>query len=590
MFTENVIYTLVGGFISKSYKLITWEYNKERIVAPTPSLALFRHLKEHRKQNVKLKVLIPLSIFDIEDIIVETNNSNNKDFNILRDKFEKDFKNFYREKLYYLLNKFKDVGVNDSKQIYNEIKTFVSFFQEDLDWTELDLAFNQLITEDTNLKEFCEAFLKPFLKNQKIFQILKEEDLKWKKLLHDNISYEIIPSIGSYEKKGKVLKFNGQFQDRTLYFYTLFASDFIKEIKQIDGKNFNFYLDISVGLNSLIVEILESFYNSIVFWNFYFLEKKKNNAKFFLVAAEPVKGIPKKNDIKYFSTEEIKRIAFFSKPLTKAKIESESFKEFIKKLNFKGLVEMSFEEITNQSILLFNILEKAIILGLLLQEKLLKPDKIIEGLYRLLKIKKEIFSKDSIKVNNAIIEVNINSKRLDSFYFRNLTYLIMLGANLTQNFWDSFKEFYKEFYKNSTKLKFIEEALPIEKVKGNFKTLFEKYNLDINGIFLDKEWNDGRINNLKEEWNKRIKNLSNTDSREEKCLTIAETEGLEYKCENIYNNLRKYLLKNLRNFLAHMGTETCITKFCIRNGILYLKYDDKVKEIVKELILNDFNI
>ncbi len=577
MAVKNVIYSLVGGFISKSYKLATWEYNGEKIIAPTPSLALFKYLKEYKKQNVKLKILIPLSIYFREsskDIITEINDSS-KDFSILIENFKEDFESFYSKKLNNLLNKFKDnMKVKNSKQIFDEIKIFISFFKKDLDWGTLEEIFNELVTKDIDLKDFYEQ-LKDFLEKSKIFQILYEEDLKWKELLQDNISYEIIPSIGSYEKDDKILKFNGQFQDRTLYFYTLFAFDFIKEIKQIGDNDFNFYLDISVGLNSLMVEILESFYNSIVFWNFYFLGKKENKAKFFLVSAEPVMGIPKTNDIKHFSTEEIKRIAFFSKPLTKAKIESESFKEFIKKLNFKGLVGIDFEEITNQSILLFNILEKAIILGLLLQEKLLKPDKIIEELYRFLKIKKEIFSKDFIKINNAIIEVNINSKRLDTFYFRNLTYLIMLGANLTQNLWDSFKEFYKEDTEN---LEFIEEALPIEKVRRNFKELFEKYNLDINGFFLDKEWNDRRINSLK-----------NRASKEEKYL--APGTDREYKCKNIYDyGLEKYLSRNLRNFLAHMGAEDCITKFYKNNNILYLKYDEKFKKIIKKLILNDFNL
>jgi len=579
MVTENVIYSLAGNFFSKAYKLVTWEYDGKKIIAPTPSLALFRYLKEYKKQDVKLKILIPLSIFDVDDIIAEKN-SNNGNFELLIERFKRDFENFYTKKLTYLLEKFEkaSISVKESQQTYNEIKAFVSFFKkEDLDWKDSDETFNKLIAEKEDLKEFYEE-LKQFLEKSKIFQILEEENLKWKKLLQGNIDYEIIPSIGSYKKEGKILKFNGKFQDRTLYFYTLFTSDFIKKLEQINTKNLNFrfYLDVSVGLNAFVVELLESFYNSAVFWNFYFLGKEENKGKFYLISAEPVTGIPQKEDIKHFSIEEVKRIAFFSKPLTKEKIEIQDFKRFSGILNFKGLSGLDFEEVINQSILLFNILEKGIILGLTLQRKLLKPIEILQGLNRFFKIKRRIFSKNFIDINNTIIEVNINPQRLNALYFRNLTYLIMLGINLTQNIWDLFKDYYKDSVKY---LEFKDEALPIEKVKENFKQLFRKYGLDLNEVFINREWNKNRIKDLKKIASQKPQELAT--EREAKSQTVIANCHIK--------NIKEYLENKKRNFLAHMGTEDCITKFYLKNGTLYLKYDDKFKEKIKEFILNDFN-
>ncbi len=575
---ENVIYSLAGNFFSKAYKLVTWEFNGEnndtkKIVAPTPSLALFRYLKEYKHQNVKLNILIPLSIFEIDEIEAESKN-NDTEFKSLINKFKEDFENFYTKKLKSLLERFEKPGISvkESQKIYDEIKAFVSFFKEDLEWQGLDEIFNKLIAEKEDLQDFCKEELTPFLNKSKVFKILGEEDLKWKKLLQDSIDYEIIPSIGFYKKRGKILKFNGQFQDRTLYFYILFISDFIKKLNQIGNKNLNFqcYLDVSTGLNASVVELLESFYNSVVFWNFFFLGKKENKGEFYLISAEPVMGIPQKEDIKHFSVEEIKRIAFFSKPLTKEKMKSEDFKKFSRTLNFKGLSGLDFEEVVNQSILLFNSLEKGIILGLVLQKKLLKPDEIIQGLGKLFNIRRQIFSKTSIKVNDKIIEININPKELNALYFRNLTYLIMLGVNLTQNFWASFKGFYNESVRY---LEFSEEALPIEKVKKNFKELFRKYNLDLNEVFIDREWKDKRINELK--------NIASSEPQE---LAISKNKN----CQINNINIESYLEKEKRNFLAHLGTEDCITKFFLKNGTLYLKYNDKFKEKIKEFILNDF--
>ena len=569
---EHLIYALAGKFFSRSYKLVNWKFNEAEILAPTPSLALFKYYKE-KGVETKLKILIPLSIFKIEELLVNINNK--LSFDNLVSKFKTDFENFYTNKLQNLLNRFKDIDIKESKQVYKEIKAFVSFFNENINWKNLDGLFEEVVNEEKNLKKFVDV-LNNSLKENEILEKLKDTDKEWKKLFQNSIEYEIIPSIGLYKKEVekdkilKILKFNGRFQDRVLYFYTLFGSDFIQRIQKINNSKFNVYLDVSIGLNSLVVELLESFYNAIVLWNFYFLGKEENKGSFYLISAEPINDIPNREEPKYFSTEQIKKLTFFAKPLAKKQIkELGSISS-----NFKKFTGFELNKIINQSILLFNILEKGIILGLTLEPQLIKSEKIIEILKRFLNQKKELLK---LNIKETEIQIYINPKNYNYFSFRNLTYLLMLGTNIVKNIQNSFPTFYKE---KETYINLTIDGLPIEQTIKNFKQLFKQYNLDMNNIFLEKEWDKNRILGLKKRANGKPK------------LLIEFNKNKNYK--QCYKNLNPWsYIKNKgtkRNFLAHMGTEDCITEVYKENEILYLKYRDDFKKAIREFIINDFEL
>jgi len=157
----------------------------------------------------------------------------------------------------------------------------------------------------------------------------------------------------------------------------------------------------------------------------------------------------------------------------------------------------------------------------------------------------------------------------------------MLGINLTNSYIEIFKDFY------DGNLRYIGEGLPIERSKRLFEKLFEKYNLTLNKVFLDKEWNEDRIEKIKVISKEKSK-MPLKQEREFKNNRNRNTNinNIENDCINRKVDKNKFV----RNFLAHMGTEDCITLFCLKNGELYLEYGKEFKDELKRFILSDFTL
>ena len=384
-----------------------------------------------------------------------------------------------------------------------------------------------------------------------ILNDLKSKDIKAKlekinktlKEFESDIDVVIIPSSGSYRSKENTFKYSGwDYTRRVLKNYLIYSADFLNCLSNRTCSSLRVYLDISVGLNSLVAETLEAYYNAIVLWNFYFLGEENNPGKFYILSSEPVLGSIYEE--KNFQKVELNKKAFFEKPLTWKGFQNT-------KPDLERIIPRDLTPLVKKAIFAFNATKLNIPLTFSLYLEavsnfLSSLREVIEKLLHQMELR---ISRTPEKVFNIYLD---NKEFFNLANIRNLTYLLMLGANLDKNA----KKYLGELY--TEKNEYME--LTDENLQA-FQNLYSHYNLETNKSFLERDWKD-----LK----------SRPTGRWQK---LCEIKG---NCEP--RPLNKYLEteKFRRNFLAHSGFEDNITEI-YGNKVRYI---EPLREKIKEFILN----
>jgi hypothetical protein len=455
---------------------------------------------------------------------------------------------------------------------------------------------------------FVKKNTKEIIKNFFNFQTLKKlfkKDFTYKvgSFIEKNLEVEIIPSYGVYKFGEFWIDYSEiSVYGRILYNYLQFIKDFLPLIE--GHEDVHIYFDISIGLNNLLIEVLEAFYNAIVFWNFYYLNEN-NPAKFYLLSAEPIIGSSIQDKPKIFSIEQIEKLAFFEKPLNWTNYTEKfhsSLGQYIQKL----------DDVVKQSIYLFNVIKYALPLALFLNKVNKNEEEssyfsqnsilnVLKELINQLEPNYDIQNNDNYKTVNLKFKL-LNDETINAEIFRdirNLTYLLILGANLIKNIQKFLEDYFpknEEGLLVSKRYNKILINLNKEENKTNYslddvlKTklidLFNHYRLYINAFFLNREW---------EAQNRNLKNRAST-------LEKVKTNECWNLC-GINNNFKNYETKcliskdalfkdegQIRNFLAHLGFEEKITYICRKEEEIYLKYKEEFIDLIKELIYNDFKL
>jgi len=525
---QHIIYTLVGQFIS-GYHPVFWKFEeaKDAELAPIPAIALFKSLKKQNK-NVKLKFLVPHSLF-IDNLI-----NSQVDTSSLAKAFKEDFFNYYSRFNFkrFFKNLNEDLDSLEVETVKRQIKTLLSLFKLILGQKIIE-EYEELCKEDNekDLKEALKIILDDIIKKFQNGSGIEELNLKnlngELQRYSDDIEVEIIPSAGKYRKDNYTFNYSGwDYNTRVLNNYLIYAKDLLNFLTQKEISSLKVYLDTSVGLNSLVVETLEAYNSAVVLWNFFFLGKEKNKGNFYLLSSEPVLRKPFVYEEKTFSKVPIDKKAFFEKPL--------NWEEFNKSRNTDklGIYQHHITNLVKLSLLNFSAIKYNAPLIFTLNNSSEKEEDFIFHIKNLID---KLLQKMKIKIaeqTSSTYNIQLqNKKYFHLLELRNLTYLLMLGANLSKNI------------KNIPLLKIEEDntiALEItERNLQKFKELYEHYNLVTNSAFLERDW-------------KRLQNLSSTNW-EKLCKLIAVCQQ-----QSLKNYLKTDKFK--RNFLAHSGFEDNITE------------------------------
>jgi hypothetical protein len=591
----HVIYSVIGN-LPQMYSPVYWQYIKKNdrpYFVPLSSLALFFHLLDNN-ENVTLKILIPHSLF-IKD----------KGINSFLDlkNFKKLKQNFYRYITNYPLKHFEFLKVSlENSQDIKDLKGITSKFSVFFQF----LGLSDKILEDwenlvgsvihkQDLQYFKELFSE-FLKENKISFHIEKVNKEFKQKLNNRLEIEILPSLGIYKIGNISIDYRKiTFYDRISYVYLIFITDLLKVIKR--NQSLKIYLDVTVGLNSLVIETLEAFYNANVFWNFYFLGKNETNpGEFYLISAEPVIGNRTTDTIKNFSIEKINRIAFFEKPITYQDYKSTLQKE----------LDSDITKAVKQSIYLFNIIKYNLPLAFFIHSldnfkskkvQYYSKEKFLQIIEDLLNKTRPKFVVKKQFPNQWIANVEYNlkyferlrEKKVQDIFknFRNLTFLLILGANLVKKV-EKYFENYLFLEKGLLKCNFFNKLPLTGDLKSLFVNLFDDYNLDINISFFNKEWS-AKLTLLKK------------DVVEDNCKYLQEMEHnnnkrsfypkpLKKRKTSAYSDFKrknKNFYINKRNFLAHLGLERNITQLCRKGQSFYFAYDEQRLTEIYEFILYD---
>ena len=552
---KNFIYSLVGNFPSRRYSLIEWKhmhYEKSSYKFP---LSILAYLKELTSKGAYYKItfLVPHSIF-LEEASLKKDLTN---FKKLKRIFKEDLFNYYTNKLNFLLDRL--INVKNKNEFLNTMQDLISFIKNATEWDEkylnnLEIEINKKLEDTLELRKIKDHFIRTW-KNKfkvKIENLMKEKDKEIKELLEGKVNIEIIPSVGVYKiNKSETIKYNIESSKRLSYFFSIFVKDILYNL----SKNTKFILDVSTGLNFLVVEMTEAFNNACVLSNFFYIGKE-NKHSFFIFSTEPVIGRPNQFT-RNFWFEEINRKAFFEKPLKYSQLEE-------KLKSIPGNLRSTVKESVEKSIYLFNIVYFTLPLCILLQEykenlKIRDDKEFIKILENLNNRIYNIFQEIEIQFNSKEGEIKIQDINLSFKEIRDFMFMLMLGANLAEKLKN-----YRilNHFKKLISLKFLKE----------FGKVLKKYNLELNYSFLKRE-----IDLKYEDIEKFLRKKS---YESESKIKLIELKGK--KAMDPFINTEKFK----RNFLAHCGLEDNITILIKNKNEVFLGYDDKYIDKIYNFVIN----
>ena len=549
--------SLIGNFPSRHYDLIEWYNSDEKQKKYKFPLSILAYAKELKDKGEKYKIifLVPHSIF--KDVVNDLNQLEN--VNKLKEVFKDDILNYYSNRLKSLIDEINKAKNKD--KFTASTGKLISFLKK-VDEIDTNLLKNlEEFKELEQIEELEEAkndFTCEWEKIQKeVKNILSNKDKELREIINStNIEIEVIPSLGTYNSKVGKINYKISYFQRVLKLFLGFVKDVLKHLES----DTHFILDVSTGLNALVVEAIEAFYNANVFSNFFFIGEKSKH-KFSIFSAEPVIGAD--NTVpKAYRLEEIKKKAFLQKPFNYS--ESENIINHVSKKI--GINKIELWENLKQSIFLFNILFYNTPLCITLPAydsinlKLKSHKNILDFTRNLTYLVEKKFCMKYSKNNEGVtfkLEPNLEFKKV-----RDLLFMLMLGANITKYF-ENINLFSLSRQKDLS-------LFDLRK----FIDLYKKYNLKINEVFLKKELDD------KDE----LLNFLEDNER----LTLKEAICRKKDCKRRKkdcNNSSRFSYNDIRNFLAHCGFHDCSTYVYKKNNTLFFSMKERLAEEILNIVL-----
>ncbi len=549
------LYTLVGNLISKQYDLVSWYFTEDRGISysyPIPTLALAERLKKQR-EKFKIVFLVPHSVFIKHKNTIESLS----DPEVLKKFFKDDLVNYFTSRFEFLTARINQAVLKEdfergTRNLLNFLKKI-----EEIDINIIsDLERFKELEEDTRLRDlknfFKEEWLQPY--KEKIEEVLKEKN-KYLSELVKNARIEIFPSAGAYISKslGRI-NYNLDPSQRILTAFLMFAKDIIEHPEE----SINFVLDVSTGLNTLVVEITEAFNNaSILSKILSFGNQTKHN--FLILSAEPVIGTEEEAE-KGFSLERVEKKAFLSKP-----VRLEELKEHVSLIEENGMLNKgTVKELVSNTkfgIFIFNTLyfNTPLCITLPSYETVDLELKSSKEVYEFLKkLVKEFYKKWILKPtkNNEGYTFSYKLRRTQIPYtqkdifkvVRDLIYTVAFGFNIM---------------KNLETLRIIpeEKYLKLSSIRKFFDLYEDIYGIPLNSVFLEREID------IMERYSESL------EEGEEKSL-IELKEGKE-PSGRLSGNWE-------RHFIAHCGFLENVTLISKKFGETYLRYLED-EEVIKNL-------
>ncbi len=557
----KIMYSLIGNFPSRQYDLIEWYNSEEKQKKYKFPLSILAYAKELKDKGEKYKIifLVPHSIFKY--VINDLNQLEN--VNKLKEVFKEDILNYYSNRLKSLIDEI-DKAKNKDKFTASTGK-LVSFLKkvDEIDTNLLkNLEESKEVKQIEELEEAKNDFTCEWEKIQKeVKNILNKKDKELHEIINlNNMEVEVIPSLGAYNSKAGKINYKISYSQRVLKLFLRFAKDVLNHLED----STHFILDVSTGLNALVVEAMEAFYSTNVFSNFFFTGENSKH-KFYIFSAEPVIGAD--NTVpKAYRLEEIKKKAFLQKPFNYS--ESEAIINHIgKKI---GINKAELREYLKQSIFLFNILFYNIPLCITLPaynsiDLELKSHKNMLNFLKILTYMAEKklcmnFSQNDEELTFKL-EPNLEFKKV-----RDLLFILMLGINITKSF-ENINLFYLSRQKD----------LSLFDVR-KFFYLYERYNLKINEVFLEKELDaKSKLQNF-------LKEHERLTLKEANCRKKFKKEDCRRRKENC-NNVGRFSNDDIRNFLAHCGFHDCSTYVCRKNNTLFFFFNERLVKEIQNIVL-----
>ena len=560
----KIMYSLVGNFPSRQYDLIEWHNHDEKQKKYKFPLSVLAYAKELRDKGEKYKIifLVPHSIF--KDVVNDLNQL--KNVNKLKEVFEEDILNYYSNRLKSLIDEINKAKNKD--KFTASTGKLISFLKK-VDEIETNLLKNlEEFKEVEQIEELEEAkndFTCEWEKIQKeVKNILNNKDKKLREIINStNMEIEVIPSLGVYNSKVGKINYKISYSQRVLKLLLRFAKDILNHLED----NTHFILDVSTGLNALVVEAMEAYFNANLFSSIFFIGENPKH-KFSIFSAEPVIGAD--NTVpKAYRLEEIKKEVSLQKPFN----YSES-KNIINHISKKiDINKAELWENLKQSIFLFNVLFYNIPLCITLPaydsiNLKLKSHKNVLDFTRNLTylVEKKLYMKNS-KNNEGVIfklEPDLELKKV-----RDLLFMLMLGVNITKSF------------ENSKLFQSSQKDLSLSDLR-KFFDLYERYNLKINEVFLEKELDDKSelLDFLKENEQLTLKEVN----CRKKYRYINKKEDCKRKMGNC-NRIRRFSNDDIRNFLAHCGFHDCSTYVCRKDDTLFFSLKERLVGKIWDTVL-----
>jgi len=154
------------------------------------------------------------------------------------------------------------------------------------------------------------------------------------------------------------------------------------------------------------------------------------------------------------------------------------------------------------------------------------------------------------------LEPNLEFKKV-----RDLLFMLMLGVNITKSF-ESIGLFYLSRQKD----------LSLSDLR-KFFDLYERYNLKINEVFLEKELDT------------KSKLLEILNENEKITLKEANCRRKNISKKDDCNKVRRFSNDDIRNFLAHCGFHDCSTYVCRKNNTLFFSLKERLVEKIRDTVL-----
>lgn len=400
------------------------------------------------------------------------------------------------------------------------------------------------------LKKFSEVEIESLEKVRNEVKEIISDDEKLNKLMRNydklkgifshhpyikEAGFNIIPSVGKYDN----LTFNSEFEDIVLHIFLdlmeTYLSDRFSEI----------YIDISTGQNIYVTALFEA---SRYFLTFYRLSDFSNkNLNIFIMYSDPIEGNPEKKIFSIHYSYKMESKAFFE-----IKKESgEKFDEYINNFMSKLFPNREVRKIIRNHVVKF------LVNGYLFYSaiknntplaiytfKLNSEEEINESLQEFTRTLREILSSQSICNSSGIKFGDIWKIYTVLAIYKGIVNLVR-KLGIEQN-----------------------GEVDIESLKKDFEKIYK----EILAMAHNYEYLSHEIeNNFKKESNKFNENYD--------CLA----KYLVYNGECLENPQ----ISNIdpRHFFAHCGFEKSITLVKKENEKIYVKYNEKSLERVKELLL-----